>query len=137
MSKINPKLKSLFSKILNDYVKKDEITNNIYSEEENIIGTWNGKPLYRKKITTSNTNATSDWKTYTFEELGIPTGLDWLHFTECYTNLIQTNHTYTENFYSVGIRIQSTPDINEINILGNGANYNRYILIVEYTKITD
>lgn len=65
-------------KILNDKIT----TKSTYSTEETKVGTWNGKPIYRKTIVMSNVTETN--KTYDLSSLSIET---------C---MIDSSHSYFE-----------------------------------------
>jgi len=109
---------------------------NDYSTTEIDTGKkWiNGKPIYRMVITITDTNATTNWKNYNYSDLGIPSGMEWARFPEAYTTIVQSGNTFWESFYSNGTRIQTSPADSKINILGNGASYASYVLVMEYTK---
>ena len=63
-------------------VKEEIVNNHTYSTEETKVGTWNGKPVYRKTIVISNVTETN--KTYDLSSLSIET---------C---MIDSSHSYFE-----------------------------------------
>lgn len=63
-------------------ILKDLENSNVYSTEETKVGTWNGKPIYRKTIVMSNVTETN--KTYDLSSLSIET---------C---MIDSSHSYFE-----------------------------------------
>lgn len=113
---------------------------NTYSTNETFTGKYwiDGKPIYRKAIEITDTNASaSNWKEYTYTTLGLPSTIELCMFPEAYTQITQANKLYTESFYSNGSRVQTAPADSKVNVLGNGATYSKYIIIAEYTKTTD
>lgn len=139
MSKINPKLKSLFSKILNDYIEKKDfnsylINNNIYSEEETIIGyiIKKGKkiPVYRKIINcgSCSINESIDHNVTNIDSF-IVDGYLFLNGQTCplpwYNNFSEGNY----------IKIAASKQ----KIVKEAKNsWNGYVLaILKYTKTTD
>ena len=110
---------------------------NDYSTTEIDTGKkWiNGSPIYRKVIEITSTNASaSNWKEYTFSTLGLPSTLNNVIFIDSYGFLTQANQMYVESLPSNGSRIQVNIDGNKLNVLGNGASYSKYQVIIEYTK---
>ena len=118
----------------------------IYDDQERVIGTWFGKPLYRKVITGIIDNSATNWQVLaTISELNI----DTLMITTA--NLIEYNdgkyrvvhelpyhdraiyERFVHLFDSKGSNVEILVPSNYINDFIN----NKVIVIIEYTKTTD
>lgn len=145
---INSKFQIEKGKVATDYVPHKEFSNKqIYSTEEQVIGTWtDGKPLYRKVINGTSTSSDKDGSWVLFYNIpnlkmihnlhGIIKTLDDLN--ECYvlplTTVIEGNIAEV-NFYF------DTKTGNIYNKVRGGNRtwfYDKPIeLTIEYTKTTD
>lgn len=142
MLQINPKLKSLFSKILNSYVEKKDFNsymreNNIYSEEETIIGylTENNKkvPVYRKMIIMNNIK-NSD---VTSTEININNLKEIINFGGAFT---RSDSMFPICFIDAATSFLSAR-VDDKSTLIIKVAWNAYIekvrIVLEYTKTTD
>ena len=115
-----------------------------YSTDEQVIGTWiNGKPLYRKVVTTTAPEVTTDGTYPTNLSKGFATNVDFAIIKEAYVNV--NNEWFTLPYILNGNGIIKA----FINILSSGvvdlviATNSTYFskktvtAIVEYTKTTD
>ena len=114
--------------------------NEEYSTNETVIGTWNGKPLYRKVIqkdVSANTN-----ETYSLSSLGISNqdiviinlGESTAHYSSItgasyspvsyYVSSTDRAHVYVNVYYNLIIQNQNSTD-------------RTYHIVLEYTKTTD
>ena len=117
----------------------EEMVKDIYSTEEVRIGTWLGKPLYRKVF--KNLTDLPNNKTLTVR-LGILARNIQVHKVEAFAihkeqfNLIIPLPSYGS--YPMGFNISSTNDeiIAAFNTTNDRTNYTADV-IIEYTKTTD
>lgn len=120
-----------------DYINK---LNN-YSEEEIRIGTWFGKPLYRKVIVkevNARTNAT-----YTLESLGIVNQdhiiID-LGKSSQQWDIGNTGGSYNSVTYYISSSDYSNVQVSydkKLTLINQTGNKRKYFIVLEYTKTTD
>lgn len=108
--------------------------NNVYSEEEQVIGTWiDGKPLYRKLVVI-NFTGNNGWQNF---GLGI-TNADFL--TDEWDTCIASSQAYgqvNESIKSMGGRIQLIPSINAVALYTPFTDAATEYISILYTKTTD
>lgn len=151
MLQINPKLLKKFLK------KKDfnafMISNNIYSEEETIIGIWrDGKPIYRKVFYSSTpqifSSRTSDITLGNVDNLKLPTEFRLYAKLGTASGFMDysSNSTWAGNVFSLNQTNTYYAEIGKNNIkfyrqagsnLEATTTLNEYVCIIEYTKTTD
>lgn len=123
--------------VYEEFMKKEE--KNIYSTEEQKIGTWiDGKPLYRKVITGSTTN--------TELQLSTPPEIETMARYEIYNgNLKSSSRKLPSTEYSVN-HGNTIFDVmwykndwikNAFYIVSNNIKIGSVTIIIEYTKTTD
>lgn len=114
------------------------VLNNTYSTSEQVVGTWGGKPLYRK-VYESTTYATAfNVPTENIERLVDIKGM--LQRSD-YVNVWQPIPSRLDNAgMSAQFGIVTLGNTTNINIVfGSGweSSFRRIVIIVEYTKTTD
>lgn len=126
--------KDEYAQLLKDVANlKRNSTNNNYSTEEQIVGTWiDGRPIYRKTYTGQVTDA--DYDTIaTIENLDIFLGID---SQASYVIKNDGNQRITTTLYSFLIK-----NGNKIQLTWNRASDfsigNSYAFTIQYTKTTD
>lgn len=123
--------------VATDYVEHKEFSNKqIYSTEEKVIGTWMGKPLYRKTIGIRTPNTTNNTEVYSFDtNFIIKNYYGFVTISES-SQLLPINFYFT-NEYNVATYI--TKNTGKINMkVGSIAYTNQLATIsLEYTKTTD
>lgn len=127
--------------------------NNVYSEEEQVIGTWidkdgNEKKLYRKNIYTTTPTVTTDgtdtWQQVVMNNIDFGYIVNIMTFTDSSTTK-NTRNIFWQGGTSGTKRIRSNFLVNKSNnkgileIVSNDSQWNNLsvIAIVEYTKTTD
>lgn len=127
--------------------------NNVYSEEEQVIGTWidkdgNEKKLYRKNIYTTTPTVTTDgtdtWQQVVMNNIDFGYIVNIMTFTDSSTTK-NTRNIFWQGGTSGTKRIKSNFLVNKSNnkgileIVSNDSQWNNLsvIAIVEYTKTTD
>ena len=112
------------------------VSNNIYDGNEHVIGTWFGKPLYRKVIsqtlTQSNTNTFVDLITFNDGNIKKIDG----YLTNQNDYYIPLTYAYYSGSISgSAYRIYN----NTIQVVGLNSDWRtwEYVFIIEYTKATD
>lgn len=106
----------------------DDITGNVHSTDEEVIGTWMGKPLYRRVLLGTLPDLTGGWQS-----------LEYLDSTavirKAYGSLGYLPFpVWLSNDYYLAMQLFGD---GYINVLGKGFNGNQYNITVEYTKTTD
>lgn len=110
-----------------------------YSTDEVRIGTWiDGKPIYRRTITTTVPNINNQWAAVVSNITGIDniTKLNGIIVGGDGRKISIPYYESTSYFYSLSFQ----PNANQIQIYGNGAaafSGKTLYIIVEYTKTTD
>lgn len=118
----------------------EEMTKDIYSTKEQVIGTWiDGKPLYRKVINATPTISNSSYQTISIKH----NISDLKNVYKCNAFLYNTGNTQT---YILPAETSATQaigisEINSTNIIMYSKNdtWSGWIaeIILEYTKTTD
>lgn len=126
---------------LTEYAKKSDIPDNleIYSTEEQVIGTWLGKPLYRKVIvsTTTEAMASTSQVIATLDSNINVKKFDACMTQETYGGVVSAGSTYFSSTDYVYCFISANRELKAR--ISDWTNYkNRTInVILEYTKTTD
>jgi hypothetical protein len=118
----------------------EEMTKDIYSTKEQVIGTWiDGKPLYRKVINATPTISNSSYQTISIKH----NISDLKNVYKCNAFLHNTGNTQTYILPAETSAIQAIgiSEINSTNIIMYSKNdtWSGWIaeIILEYTKTTD
>ena len=119
-------------------------TLNNYSTSETVCGTWiDGKPLYRKVISNTLPNATTDGNNVS-KEITIADNIDNAFFDKGYFITSSGNHTplpFNQESSGIAIKVNLTiKNSNKKIVLNN--NYTSFngdtaIIVILYTKTTD
>ena len=99
-----------------------------YSTEEKIIGTWEGKPLYRKVISTRTPTTDSTWEIIT----KVPNNIILRKANAMIEGYLPAPVYIASNYYAV---YQITSGYIQMNVAGYTNNSVEFI--IEYTKIND
>lgn len=107
---------------------------NVYSTEEQVIGTDIDGTRYRKVITTNTPSTTNDSVVATIPENDFVKKIDGLFYNQMASQLIPLNFYYSEQYNAV-----SYIQFNEIHMKVSVQDYTNCPLeiILEYTKTTD
>lgn len=123
--------------------KINEMTEEVYSTEEQLIGTWiDGKPLYRKVIVLENGTGTTSEKRYDFSTFGL-NNIDMIMITtpSYYTLYLDNKYTLFPYNYNDGkiymVSFNITDKIMYVTLGFNGICNNKTVISVLYTKTTD
>lgn len=108
-----------------------------YSLEEKVVGTWFGKPLYRKGFEFTTGSASTSYTT----DL-ISTNIDHIHISEkssasTSTQIVAANSYHTTSSYATGMLLERGTNISILIRNGSSRSALRYIVFLEYTKTTD
>lgn len=101
---------------------------NNYSSQEQVIGIWGGKPLYRKLITGTFPTLSNSWQN--IAEVGKNLKIKKISGTIDYLTL----PIYINADYHINFQYAST---GYIDVLGKGYDNVNFELVVEYTKTAD
>ena len=131
---INMNLSSAYTTNLQQEINDSFKENNIYSTTETVVGTWLGKPIYRKVFTGTLPTGSGE-NTFNFSGINIINFYGEIKATSGATFLINTYYTPLPA-YSISSWIDNSGNLK----IECGSNYNtssKYFIIVEYTKTTD
>lgn len=118
--------------IVDDYSDSGDI----YSEEEQVIGRWiDGKPLYRKVLSTTN-SSDIDLSDVNIEIITSGTGV-WSNNDMIISMDYKGNSTSGYSSWNVGWFYDKTSKHITLQLGTNRTTFNKIILIIEYTKTTD
>ena len=120
------------NKIRKDGVDYDIMSNEIYSTEEQIIGTWtDGKPIYRKVVIGSGTIQ---------GDTTIPHGINNLEYVIKFDMQLRLDGASFSKWHM----LEGDICVDSTNIIVNGnaettitGNFDSSVFILEYTKTTD
>lgn len=143
-------IKKKFDKINNEEVKllSSEIINeggavlsNLfnYSTNETVIGTFNGKPLYRKVTISTNTNSLNTG----VKNIDTLLRMDMIVRQSNYTSwrnvpwLFTSNDNYGNASWAGGFFLNGNTGEIAFQVGTDLGNINKLILVMEYTKTTD
>lgn len=114
-----------------------ETNTNIYSTEEQMIGTWvNGKPLYRKTIVLENGTGTTNMTDYMLINYDIQNVEEIFIVSPSYYSLRE--FTYPFNFYDGNqYTVQVCPTYLRITTQYEAIAKSKMVITIEYTKTTD
>ena len=114
---------------LQDNIEEAIEETNTYSEEEVVVGTFLGKPLYRKVLTGTISSSTT---AISLEHKNLISIKGEIIGNNGGTNSI--SYYYSSDNYSYVY----SHSYSEVRILASSSNHNKeYYIIVEYTKTTD
>lgn len=112
-----------------DYINKIN-EYNIHDDQERIIGTHFGKPLYRKEMFINKTINVNSWTVFNYSELGI-SNIDFMRVRDV---ILYRASNIKESVFSNNTRIQILSY--GLSILDNTTSSRQYFML-EYTKTTD
>lgn len=128
-------------------VSSGGVENNVYSEEETVVGTWFGKPLYRRIFTTEvlKNSVTVLLTTEECAEIDTMVSMDGvimydgLTFTLPYYYLTSSNAEITKINSYINIALSAQRYGLYLSHIGASITSSQImsIVIVEYTKTTD
>lgn len=110
----------------------EEAIKETYSTEEQVIGTWEGKPLYRRIIKYTAPNSSSFVSVFELEEF-LDIQIFYGSFFYKTNNKQKYPLPYGEGQYFNGVSIER----NKILAAQNGFDNSPCTLVIEYTKTTD
>lgn len=131
---INMNLSSAYTTNLQQEINDSFKENNIYSTTETVVGTWMGKPLYRKVFTGTLPTGSGE-NTFNFSGINIINFYGEIKSKSGATFLINTYYTPIPA-YSISGWIDNSGNLK----IDCGSNYNtssQYEIVIEYTKTTD
>ena len=134
---INLNLSSTYTNELTQQINDSFKENNVYSTTETVVGTWMGKPLYRKVIDIGNLpNANSKSVNHGISNLGIVT--KYYGTAESSDSSIPIPYTYpsaTGANYGIGLDPVTSTTITVVTGVDR-SGYTGHV-VLEYTKTTD
>ncbi len=122
------------NEIYEEFIKKQE---DIYSTEEQVIGTWiDGKPLYRKTLSLTAPSTTSSTKIANFDKTFIIKNYYGNALIAASNQLLPINFYFTNEYNIATYVVNNSGEI--YMKIGSAAYENQQVtLTIEYTKTTD
>lgn len=119
-----------YDPINSSYEKRlQKLEDNVYSTEETVVGTWtDGKPLYRKVVSTTTPSTGSDW----ISVVELPTTIRIKKIQALLGGYLPIPLYITTSHYVVFQIVNGNIQMNVAGYTNNSVEF-----IVEYTKTTD
>ena len=115
----------------------EEMTKDIYSTEEQVIGTWiDGKPLYRKILSLTTPSTTNSTKIANFDKTFIIKNYYGNAFISASNQLLPINFYFTD-VYNIATYVVNNSGEIYMKIGSEAYRNQQATLTIEYTKTTD
>jgi hypothetical protein len=119
-----------------DFTSNAVANKNVYSTAETRIGTWLGKPLYRKVLSITTPSSTSNTQITTFDSTYNIQNFYGKVLISTSQQLLDLNFYFTAEYNVATYVIQNTHAIN-MKVGSSAYTSQSGYIILEYTKTTD